>query len=123
MLQMVREAAYSAEPREQGETSARFMQCRLPSELYEWLRYRAFINRASMNSIVLEAIADLQAEAKTNVPLTLLVTPGTSGGVKFNVRLREETYEWLRTVAFDCRGSINQLLIGALAAYRRRQGG
>lgn len=122
MLQMVREAAYSTEPREQAAHTARFMQCRLPAEQYEWLRYRAFINRTSMNSIVLEAIADLRTEAKSNVPFTLMVTPGTSGGVKFNVRLNDETYEWLRTVAFDCRGSINQLLIGALAAYRRRQG-
>ncbi|HVA88501.1 MAG TPA: hypothetical protein VNL71_01530 [Chloroflexota bacterium] len=122
MLQMVREAAFDAEPQARPVSNARFMQCRLPAEQYEWLRYRAFINRTSMNSIVLEAITDLQTEAKTNVPLTLLVTPGTSGGVKFNVRLSEETYEWLRTVAFDCRGSINQLLIGALAAYRKRQG-
>lgn len=119
---MVREAAYSAELQVRTESNARFMQCRLPAEQYEWLRYRAFINRTSMNSIVLEAISDLQTESKTSVPLTLLVTPGTSGGVKFNVRLTEETYEWLRTVAFDCRSSINQLLIGALANYRKRQG-
>jgi len=122
VLQMVREAAYGVEPQAHLASSARFMQCRLPAEQYEWLRYRAFINRASMNSIVLEAITDLQTESKTSVPLTLLVTPGTSGGVKFNVRLSEETYEWLRTVAFDCRSSINQLLIGALANYRKRQG-
>ena len=120
MLQMVREAVYSSEPQVQV-TNARFMQCRLPAEQYEWLRYRAFVNRTSMNSIVLEAIAELQAESNNpNGSLTLMVTPGTSGGVKFNVRLSEETYEWLRTAAFNCRGSINQLLIGALATYRRR---
>ena len=44
------------------------MQCRLPMEQYEWLRYGAFINRVSMNSIVLEAID----ERKLKVEIILL---------------------------------------------------
>jgi hypothetical protein len=102
----------------------RFMQCRLPVAHYEWLRYRAFLNRTSMNSIVLQAIAELQEEnADVDTPMTLAVTSGTSGGVKFNVRLGESTYEWLRTKAFISRGSINQLLIAALTNHRQRQDG
>src|SRR6185312_1838067 len=100
-------------------------QCRLPMEQYEWLRYGAFINRVSMNSIVLEAILELQAEIKTKAKAALAAAPNAGSGMefkKFNVRLSEETYEWLRTVAFECRSSINQLLIGAIASYRKHQG-
>jgi predicted HicB family RNase H-like nuclease len=123
MLQMVREAPYGVEPQVHAVGTARFMQCRLPAEQYEWLRYGGFINRISMNSIVLEAIRDLQEEVKTTASLTLPATHGPGMEFKkFNVRLSEDTYEWLRTIAFECRSSINQLLIGALATYRKRQG-
>jgi hypothetical protein len=123
MLQMVREVPYGGEPQIHAEGNARFMQCRLPAEQYEWLRYGGFINRISMNSIVLEAIRDLQEEVKTKASLTLPATNGPGMEFKkFNVRLSEDTYEWLRTIAFECRSSINQLLIGALATYRKRQG-
>lgn len=105
-------------------TGTRFMQCRLPVAHYEWLRYRAFLNRTSMNSIVLQAIAELQESAPdVEAPMTMPVTSGTSGGVKFNVRLSEATYEWLRTKAFNSRGSINQLLIAALADHRQKLDG
>ena len=98
------------------------MQCRLPVALYEWLRLRAFVGRTSMNSIVLQAIVELQAESPDmEIPLSLPVIQGTSGGVKFNIRLSEDTYEWLRTKAFISRGSINQILISALEAHRRRK--
>lgn len=123
MLQMMRDVAPNAEQQTHiGGT--RFMQCRLPVAHYEWLRYRAFLNRTSMNSIVLLAIAEMQEEnPDIEAPMPLAVTTGTSGGVKFNVRLSESTYEWLRTKAFTSRGSINQLLIAALANYRQRQDG
>src|SRR2546423_12777120 len=41
----------------QPEVRMRFIQSRLPTDLYEWLRLRAFLLRQSMNSIVLEAVA------------------------------------------------------------------
>jgi predicted HicB family RNase H-like nuclease len=112
-------------PRQGGppadQDSTRFMQCRLPVAHYEWLRYRAFNERTSMNSIVLEAIDSMRRQSlDLTTPLALPVTAGTSGGVKFNVRLSENVYEWLRTKAFNSRGSINQLLIAALAEYRLR---
>src|SRR5579871_4002989 len=100
VLHMMRDAEHMGEgqPRIGG---TRFMQCRLPVAHYEWLRYRAFLNRTSMNSIVLLAIAELQEEnPDIEAPMSLAVTSGTSGGVKFNVRLSESTYEWLRTKAF-----------------------
>ena len=100
------------------------MQCRLPVALYEWLRLRAFVGRSSMNSIVLQAIQELQVDVPdVEAPMTLPVIQGTSGGVKFNVRLTDTVYEWLRTKAFVSRGSINQLLIIALADYRQRHDG
>lgn len=123
MLQMMRDVAQNAE-QEPHAGATRFMQCRLPVAHYEWLRYRAFLNRTSMNSIVLKAIAEMQEEnPDVEAAMPLAVTAGTSGGVKFNVRLAESVYEWLRTKAFTSRGSINQLLIAALASYRQRQDG
>jgi len=120
MLQMIHESPRHAVPASEQD-GTRFMQCRLPVAHYEWLRYRAFHERTSMNSIVLEAIDALRHEsADVTTPLALPVTPGTSGGVKFNVRLSDKLYEWLRTKAFNSRGSINQLLIAALAGYRLR---
>ena len=125
MLHMVRESADAVGQDEQAPIAGtRFMQCRLPVALYEWLRLCAFVGRSSMNSIVLKAIEDLQSESPdVDAPLPLLVTQGTSGGVKFNVRLSEPVYEWLRTKAFKSRGSINQLLIAALETHRTRQDG
>jgi predicted HicB family RNase H-like nuclease len=117
---MMRDVAQNPEQQPQG--NPRFMQCRLPVALYEWLRLRAFINRTSMNSIVLQAIQELQAEVPdVETPMSLPVIQGTSDGVKFNVRLSEATYEWLRTKAFNSRGSINQLLIAALEGHRQRK--
>lgn len=120
MFQMIREAAQNPDQPAVGGT--RFMQCRLPVALYEWLRLRAFVNRTSMNSIVLQAIAEMQGETpEVDTPLALPVIEGTSGGVKFNVRLSDNLYEWLRTKAFNSRGSINQLLIAALQSHRQRK--
>ena len=36
----------------------RFIQSRLPTDIYEWLRLRGFLLRQSMNSIVLDAVAE-----------------------------------------------------------------
>ncbi|MDB5076102.1 MAG: hypothetical protein JWO42_2281 [Chloroflexi bacterium] len=123
MLHMIKELPRNAEPTRKHDT-ARFTQCRLPVPHYEWLRYRAFNERTSMNHIVLQALESLRKQS-TDVatPLALPVTPGTSGGVKFNVHLSDQMYEWLRTKAFNSRGSINQLLIAAIADYRLRQEG
>jgi hypothetical protein len=100
---------------------ARFVQCRFPVAHYEWLRYRAFFDRSSMNSIVLEAITEMQAGSPdVTTPLALRVAATKPGSVKFNVHLSDEMYEWLRTKAFNSRGSINQLLIKALSEYRMR---
>jgi predicted HicB family RNase H-like nuclease len=121
MLHMIRELPRDAE-QIRKQDAARFTQCRLPVPHYEWLRYRAFNQRTSMNQIVLEALESLRKQsADVATPLALPVTHGTSGGVKFNVHLSDQMYEWLRTKAFNSRGSINQLLIAAITDYRLRE--
>jgi len=104
----------------------RFIQCRLPVDQYEWLRYRAFRQRSSMNSIVLRAVGSLQ-ETSDDAATPLALAAGShalsgakSAGVKFNVRLPDDTYEWLRAKAFYSRGSINQLMIMAIARLSAR---
>jgi hypothetical protein len=117
VLQMIETQHLVAAPT--AMDGARFMQCRLPAAQYEWLRYRAFVDRCSMNSMVLMAIRALrEASPDIAVPLTLKQTSAVTGSVKFNVHLADELYEWLRTKAFNSRGSINQLLIKALIDYR-----
>jgi len=121
VLQIVEERPLVAEEQASME-GTRFMQCRFPVAHYEWLRYRAFVERTSMNSIVLEAIAALRSMSPdVATGLSLKVISGKLGSVKFNVHLTDELYEWLRTKAFNSRGSINQLLIRALSEVRDRE--
>jgi hypothetical protein len=104
--------------------NTRFMQCHLPVALYEWLRLSAFVGRTTMNSILLQAITELQtASPDEATPVDLPGTSGASSGVQFNVRLSDAVYEWLRTKAFRSHGSINRLLITALNSHRLRQDG
>jgi hypothetical protein len=117
ILQMIEDSPTTEAPRRAD--GARFIQCRLPAAHYEWLRYRAFVDRCSMNSILLEAVTALQeASPDVTVSLPLTAAPTTAGSVKFNVHLAGFLYEWLRTKAFNSRGSINQVLIQALVECR-----
>jgi hypothetical protein len=119
MYQLIDEPTRMAEV--QTTESTRFMQCRFPVAHYEWLRYRAFYDRTSMNSIVLDAIDRLRTSSPdVTGALQLRMSAARLGSVKFNVHLPEATYEWLRTKAFNSRGSINQLLIKALGDHRAR---
>ena len=101
------------------EPRMRFIQSRLPTGLYEWLRLRAFLLRQSMNSIVLESVSAYRAAVEAGE-----VTPSKESGaehdtvVKYNVRVDDDLYEWLRTTAFYARVSINTLLIAALVRFR-----
>jgi len=96
----------------------RFIQSRLPTDLYEWLRLRGFLMRRSMNSIVLEAIADYRVavDAREVVPAKDGITRDDT--VKYNVRVDDDLYEWLRTNAFYARISINAIFVSALVRYR-----
>jgi hypothetical protein len=102
-----------------AEPRMRFIQSRLPTGLYEWLRLRAFLLRQSMNSIVLESVVAYRAAVEAGE-----VTPTKESGaehdtvVKYNVRVDDDLYEWLRTTAFYARVSINTLLITALVRFR-----
>ena len=100
-----------------GQT--RFIQSRLPNELYEWLRLRGFLLRQSMNSIVLEAAEEYRraVEAGETTP-SKDASADHSTVVKYNVRVNDDLYEWLRTTAFYARLSINTLLISALARFK-----
>lgn len=96
----------------------RFIQSRLPADTYEWLRLRAFLLRQSMNSIVLEAVTEYRNAVESGE-----VSPSKEGAepgavVKYNVRVEDDLYEWLRTTAFYARVSINALLIVALLRFR-----
>jgi hypothetical protein len=96
----------------------RFIQARLPNDLYEWLRTRGFLMRRSMNSIVLEAIAEYRVavDAKEIAPSKDGITRDET--VKYNVRVDDDLYEWLRTNAFYARLSINAIFVSALVRYR-----
>lgn len=97
----------------------RFIQSRLPAEMYEWLRLRGFLLRQSMNSIVLEATEEYRAAVDAGQ-----VTPNREAAsehtavVKYNVRVEDDLYEWLRTTAFYARLSINTLLIAAITRFK-----
>jgi len=96
----------------------RFIQSRLPTELYEWLRLRGFLLRRSMNSIVLEAITEYRRAVDAGE-----VTPSKDGvaraeTIKYNVRVDDDLYEWLRANAFHARLSINVIFVSALVRYR-----
>ena len=96
----------------------RFIQCRLPADLYEWMRLRGFLARRSMNSIVLEAVAAYR-DATGGAPGQATFDGGPQ--VKYNVRLDNDTYEWLRTTAFYARVSINSMICAALAREHAAQ--
>ncbi len=101
----------------------RFIQCRLPADLYEWMRLRGFLSRRSMNSIVLESVAAYRAnlDATGGAPGQATLDGGPQ--VKYNVRLDNDTYEWLRTTAFYARVSINSMICAALAQEHAAQAG
>ena len=96
----------------------RFIQCRLSGDLYEWLRLRAFLSRRSMNSIVLMAADDYRVavDGGDATPVRGHLEGGRA--VKYNVRVDDDLYEWLRTTAFFARVSINAVLLAALVRYR-----
>jgi len=96
----------------------RFIQCRLPADLYEWMRLRGFLLRKSMNSIVLSAVGEYREAIESGQATPSADQRGTSGDtVKYNVRVDDDLYEWLRTTAFYARLSINTLVATSLVRY------
>ncbi len=108
--------AASAEP-----APSRFIQCRVPTALYEWMRLQGFLTRRSMNSVALAAVVAYRAEVEAGRS-----APERGDVVKYNVRVGDELHEWLRTTAFYARTSINALIVAALtrahAAQTAREG-
>ncbi len=103
----------------QSDTHMRFIQSRLPTSLYEWLRLRAFLLRQSMNSIVLESAVEYRRDVEAGTVAPSKETGGDPDSVvKYNVRVEDDLYEWLRTTAFYARVSINSLLVAALIRFR-----
>ncbi len=104
---------------------ASFIQCRLPTELYEWMRLQGFLSRRSMNSIAVASIDDYRAEVEAGrIAPERGVRGGTRGDgemVKYNVQVKDDLREWLRTTAFHARTSINALLVAALARAHAAQ--
>ncbi len=95
--------------------AAHFIQCRIPSALYEWLRLEGFRARRSMTSIILASVMAYHAEAEAGRIVPQRGAPACGEIVKFNLRIDDALYEWLRTTAFDARAPINDLIIAALA--------
>ncbi len=110
---------YTADMSESDTPHTRFIQCRLPSELYEWLRLRAFLSRKSMNSIVVVAAGEYRTAVQAKDVAPSRETIDTGSTVKYNVRVDDDLYEWLRTTAFYERLSINALLLAALIRYQQ----
>ena len=102
--------AASAEP-----APSRFIQCRVPTALYEWMRLQGFLTRRSMSSVTRTAIAAYRAEVEAGRSPPERAAPERGDVVKYTVRVDDELHEWLRTTAFYARTSINVLAGAALA--------
>ncbi len=102
--------AASAEP-----APSHFIQCRVPTELYEWMRLQGFLTRRSMNSIALAAVAAYRAEVEAARIAPERGAPERVEIVTYNVRVDDDLHAWLRTTAFYARTSINALAVAALA--------
>lgn len=105
---------------------SRFIQCRVPTALYEWMRLQGFLTRRSMNSVALAAVVAYRAEVEAARIAPERGAPERGDVVKYNVRVGDELHEWLRTTAFYARTSINALIVAALtrahAAQTAREG-
>lgn len=102
-------------------TPPRFIQCRVPADLYERMRLQAFLTRRSMNSIALAAVAAYRNEVEAGRIVLERGAPVQGETVKYNVRVGDDLYEWLRTTAFHARLSINALIVASLARSHRER--
>ena len=102
--------AASAEP-----APSHVIQCRVPTELYEWMRLQGFLTRRSMNSIALAAVAAYRAEVEAARIAPERGAPERAEIVTYNVRVDDDLHAWLRTTAFYARTSINALAVAAWA--------
>ncbi len=96
-------------------THSHLIPCRVPADLYEWLRLRGFLAHCSMNSIALSAIVDYRAEVegdRTSPPTRR--SPSAGETTMYNLRVGDELYEWLRVTAFHARTSIKAQVVAAL---------
>jgi len=89
--------------------------CRLPVALYEWMRLNAFQERCRMQSIILEGVEAYRVEWEAGHATREGRVLAAGEIVKYNLRLDDDPYEWLRTTAFHARTSINALVVAALA--------
>ncbi len=100
-----------------------FIQCRVPTDLYEWMRLQSFRTRRSMNSIALEAVTAYRAavEAGHTTREGRVLVAGEI--VKYNLRVGDDLYEWLRSAACHAHSSSNALVVAALARAPADQAG
>jgi len=104
-------------------TPNHFIQCRVPTDLYQWMRLQAFRTRRSMNSIALEAVTAYRAavDAGHTTREGRVLVAGEI--VKYNLRVGDDLYEWLRMTAFHAHSSSNALVVAALARAHDDQAG
>ncbi len=108
------DCAASTEP-----VPSRFIQCCVPTELYEWLRLQGFLTRRGMSSVARTAIAAYRAEVEAGRIAPERGMPVRGDVVKYTVRVDDELHAWLRTTAFYARTSIT-VLAGAALAHAQR---
>jgi len=101
-----------------GAPLSRFIQCRAPAPLYEWMR----LPGDSIDSIVLEAVAAYRIELDASGGAPGHATRASGPQVTYNVRLDPTTYAWLRTTAVHAGASINALVGAALIQAQADQG-
>ncbi len=97
-----------------SSAAARFIQCRIPTALYEWMRRQGFLTRRSMNSSALAGVTAYRAEVEAGRIAPERGAPARGEVVTYNVRVGDDLHAWLRTTAFDARTSINALVVAAL---------
>ncbi len=90
------------------------IQCRLPTDLFEWLRLRAFQDRRGMNSLGLTALADYRTALAAGAVTLDKESRDGADSTKFNLRVADDLYEWLRATAFYARVSMNTVVAAAL---------
>lgn len=108
---MTTQTAPASNGADSASAPSRFIQCRTPTVLYEWIRPRGFLT----NSIVLEAMAAYRTELDASRGAPGQAMPDDGPQVTYNVRLDNDTYDWLRATAVHAGASINALVVAALA--------
>ena len=102
-------------------TTGRYIQYRIPPEMYEWVRLQGYLTHGSMNSVVLASITAYRTMVEAG---QITLEPGRAtldGLVTCNVRVGGPLLEWLRVTADHAPASMAALVRAALTCARAAQ--